>query len=180
MEQWKDVVNFEGLYEVSSFGNVRRVHKDPRSSKYKILSQETLRGYKRVALSKNNKLYKKLVHRLVAEAFLDNPSNLEQVNHKDEDPSNNNLYNLEWCSRIYNMNYGTGISRQVAKRSKKVIQLDLNGNILNEFNSTQEASKLLGISQGLISSCCNGGYWRDNHTKFIKSNKVRNFKFKFK
>lgn len=56
------------------------------------------------------------------------------------------------------MNYGTGIIRQVTKRSKKVIQLDLNNNVITEFNSTQEASRILGISQGLISNCCNGGY----------------------
>lgn len=78
------------------------------------------------------------------------------------------------------VNYGTGIDRQVAKRSKKVIQLDLNGNIINEFNSTQEASRILGISQGLISNCCNGGYWRDKHSKFIKCTRVGEFKFKFK
>ena len=158
MEQWKEIVNFEGIYEVSSLGQVRRIHKDNRSSKYKVLSQDTLKGYKKVTLFKNGIGYKKQVHRLVAEAFIPNPLNLEQINHKDENPSNNNVDNLEWCSRIYNVNYGTGIDRQVAKRSKKVIQLDLNGNIINEFNSTQEASRILGISQGLISNCCNGGY----------------------
>lgn len=180
MEQWKEIVNFEGLYEISSFGKVRRIHKDPRSSKYKELAQDTSRGYKKVTLYKNGKGYKKQVHRLVAEAFLPNPNNLEQVNHKDEDKSNNNVNNLEWCSGIYNVNYGTGIIRQVAKRSKKVIQLDLNNDVIAEFNSTQEASRILGISQGLISNCCNGGYWRDNHSKFIKCNKVGKFKFKFK
>lgn len=60
------------------------------------------------------------------------------------------------------------------------IPLDLNGNIINEFNSTQEASRILGISQGLISNCCNGGYWRDKHSEFIKCTRVGEFKFKFK
>ena len=180
MEQWKEIVNFEGIYEVSSLGRVRRIHKDNRSSKYKVLSQDTLRRYKKVTLFKNGIGYKKQVHRLVAEAFIPNPLNLEQVNHKDENPSNNNVDNLEWCSRIYNVNYGTGIDRQVTKRSKKVLQFDLDENIINEFNSTQEASRILGISQGLISNCCNGGYWRNNHSKFIKCNRVGEFKFKFK
>lgn len=180
MEQWKSIVDFENIYEVSSLGRVRRIHKDPRSSKYKILTLDTLRGYKRITLYKNGKGYKKQVHRLVAEAFIPNPYNLEQVNHKDENPSNNNVNNLEWCTRIYNINYGTAIARQVAKRSKKVIQLDLNGNYINEFDSTQEASRVLGISQGLISGCCNGGYWRDKHSKFIKCNRAGKFKFKYK
>lgn len=136
------------------------------------------KGYKLIEDNSEWKIYQ--VHRLVAEAFIPNPLNLEQINHKDENPSNNNVDNLEWCSRIYNVNYGTGIDRQVAKRSKKVIQLDLNGNIINEFNSTQEASRILGISQGLISNCCNGGYWRDKHSKFIKCTRVGEFKFKFK
>lgn len=152
MEQWKEIVNFEGIYEVSSLGQVRRIHKDNRSSKYKVLSQDTLRGYKKVTLFKNGIGYKKQVHRLVAESFIPNPLNLEQINHKDENPSNNNVDNLEWCSRIYNVNYGTEIDR----------------------------SRILGISQGLISNCCNGGYWRDKHSKFIKCTRVGEFKFKFK
>lgn len=180
MEQWKEITNFEGIYEISSLGRVRRIHKDSRCSKYKVLTQDTLRGYKRVTLFKKGIGYKKQVHRLVAKAFIPNPFNLKEVNHKDENPSNNNVNNLEWCSRVYNVNYGTGTKRQVAKRSKKVLQLDLNENIINEFSSTQEASRILGISQGLISSCCNGGYWRDKHSKFIKCNKVKEFKFKFK
>lgn len=60
----------------------------------------------------------------------------------------------------------------------KNLLMDLNGNIINEFNSTQEASRILGISQGLISNCCNGGYWRDKHSKFIKCTRVGEFKFK--
>lgn len=180
MEQWKEIKNYEGIYEVSSLGQVRRIHKDSRCSKYKYLTQDTLRGYKKVTLFKNGIGKKMQVHRLVALAFIPNPNNLEQVNHKDENPSNNTIDNLEWGSNLYNVNYGTGIQRQVEKRSKKVIQSDLDGNFIKEFNSTNEAAKELNLSQGLISNCCNGGYWRDKHSKSIKTNKVKNFKFKFK
>lgn len=180
MENWSSINGFEGLYEVSSLGRVRRLHKDSRVNKYKILTPYTLRGYKKVTLFKFGIGYKFQVHRLVAEAFIDNPDNLEQVNHIDENPSNNNVENLEWCTRIYNVNYGTGIRRQVSSRSKVVLQYDLEGNLISEFPSTQDASRLLGISQGLISNCCNGGYWRDNHTKFIRCNRVKNFKFIYK
>ena len=135
---------------------------------------------KKVKLFKNGIGHIFQVHRLIAITFLSNPDNLEQVNHKDENPSNNKVENLEWCTRLYNMNYGKGIQRQVEKRSKKVLQYDLNDNLIKEFSSTQEAARDLNLSQGLISNCCNGGYWRDNHSKFIKCNRVKNYKFKFK
>ena len=176
VELWKPVPNYEGLYEVSSKGRIRKLWKNSN----KIKSQDTLRGYKKVTLFKNQVGKRFQVHRLVAQTFIPNPLKLPQVNHKDENPSNNNVENLEWCTGLYNMRYGTAIKRQVEKRSKTVIQMDLAGNIINEFPSTQEAASKLGLSQGLIASCCNGGYWRDKHTKYIKCNRVHNFKFKYK
>lgn len=178
IELWKPIKDFEN-YEVSSFGRVRRVV-DKDNGIYKIKAFDDVRGYKRVILFNHQKHKRYQVHRLVAITFIPNPFNLPQVNHKDENPSNNNVLNLEWCTNKYNMNYGTAIERQVAKRSKCVIQYDLNMNFIAEYKSTQDASKQLNISQGLISICCNGGYWRDNHTKYIKCNKVHNFIFKYK
>ena len=176
IELWKPIPGYEGLYEVSSKGKIRKLWKNS----YKIKSQDTLRGYKKVTLFKNQVGKRFQVHRLVAQAFIPNPLKLPQVNHKDENPSNNNVENLEWCTGLYNMRYGTAIKRQVEKRSKAVVQTDLEGNFINEFSSTQEAAAKLGLSQGLIVSCCNGGYWRDRHTKYIKCNRVHNFKFKYK
>ena len=72
------------------------------------------------------------------------------------------------------------VKRQVLKRSKIVLQYDLNNNFLKEFKSTQDAAKQLTLSQCLIVNCCNGGYWRDKHTKFIKCNRVKNYIFKYK
>ena len=102
-------------------------------------------GYKTIILCKNKIQTGKNVHRLVAEAFIENPYNLEEVNHKDENPSNNNVDNLEWCSHKYNINYGI--------RGKKTIQYDLQGNKIKEWNSAKEASDKLVISANSICSC---------------------------
>lgn len=85
-EVWKPIKDYEGIYEVSSCGQVRRLHKDKRSSPFKILKLDTLRGYKKVHLYKNGSGKPFQVHRLVAEAFIPNPEDFPQVNHIDEDP----------------------------------------------------------------------------------------------
>ena len=114
-EEWRPVLGYEGLYEVSNTGIVRSVdryvkngHSSYRLHKGKVISLlKGEYGYIQVNLYYNGKNYKKYVHRLVAEAFLPNPDNLPQINHKDEDKTNNNVTNLEWCTAKYNINYGT-------------------------------------------------------------------------
>ena len=114
-EIWKDILGYEGLYQVSSFGRVRSLDRYVEYSngrihlhKGKVLSLlKGEYGYIQVSLYYNRKMYKKYVHRLVAEAFLLNPDNLPEVNHIDEDKSNNSVDNLEWCTAKYNNNYGT-------------------------------------------------------------------------
>lgn len=111
MEEYREIKGFEGLYEVSNYGNVRSLKRN------KILKQINIKGgYKRVSLYKYGEQYFKAIHRLVAEAFIPNPDNLPCVNHKDENPSNNNVKNLEWCDYKYNINYGTANERRSAKR----------------------------------------------------------------
>ena len=114
-EIWRDIPNFEDLYQVSNFGNVKTLEKYVGAGiknnlkvkrKERLLKQYNKRGYLQVSLSKNHKRYYFGVHRLVALAFLPNSNNLPQVNHIDENPLNNNLSNLEWCSSKYNCNYG--------------------------------------------------------------------------
>ena len=148
-EIWKDVVGYEGLYEVSNLGRIRR--------NGKILKpQKTRDGYLRVHLSKNGIAKHGKVHRLVALAFLPNPQNLPQINHKDEDKTNNAVNNLEWCSEEYNANYGTRNERVAEKNSKPVLQFDLQGNFIREWSNARKIEEELGIHYSSISVCCSG------------------------
>ena len=110
-EIWRPIEGYEGLYEVSNLGRVRSLDRyDSRNQfrKGRIMKQNNDgRDYMSIQLCLNGKLKKYFVHRLVAEAFLPNPDNLPQVNHKDEDKSNNRVDNLEWCTAKYNLSYGT-------------------------------------------------------------------------
>lgn len=152
-EIWKDIKGYEGLYKISNYGNVKSLNYH-RTGKEQLL-KPTLQnnGYFYVWLYKPLKRF--LIHRLVAEAFIPNPDNLPQVNHKDEDKTNNHVDNLEWCSLLYNIRYGTGLKRKIANRCKKVYQYNLDGELVNEFESTQECARN-GFSQGNIASCCRG------------------------
>lgn len=99
VEEWKDIKDYEGIYQVSNLGNIR-------NSKNKILHETiTSKGYCVITLHKNGKRKKYKTHRLVAQAFLSNPNNLPQVNHMDENKFNNCVLNLEWCDNKYNSNY---------------------------------------------------------------------------
>ena len=156
-EIWKPIEGFEN-YQVSTSGRVKSLPR--RGTIGGILKPEiTNDGYLQVALYNNGKRYWKRVHRLVAQTFLPNPNNLPEVNHKDENPSNSNLQNLEWCTTSYNHDYGTRIERvrqatTNGKCSKTVLQFDINGNFIAEYPSTQEVQRQLGFRQGFISTCC--------------------------
>ena len=111
MEIWKDVVYFEGLYQVSNLGRVKSLNYS-RTGREKVLKPSKTNGYLQVYLYKEGKSKRFSIHRLVAFAFIPNPNNLPIVNHKDEDKSNNCVDNLEWCTVAYNNNYGTKNQRQ--------------------------------------------------------------------
>lgn len=153
MEIWKDIEGYEGLYQVSNYGRVKSL----RFGKEKILkARDEGHGYFQVGLFKDGKQVFKRVHRLVAEAFLPNPNNYKEINHKDEDKSSNIVENLEWCDRKYNVNYGTCISRKAEKRSKAINQIDkVTGEVVRQWKSAIEAERN-GYSHGCISECCNG------------------------
>ena len=103
-----------------------------------------------------------LVHRLVALAFLPNPDNLPEVNHKDENKTNNMVGNLEWCSKSYNINYGTRNERCGEKilnrkdQSRPVKQFTKDGVFIKEYPSMHEVERQTGFYNGHISKCCNG------------------------
>ena len=112
-EIWKDIIGFEGIYEISNLGRIRRIKTG------RILSTRRSDGwYITVTLYKDKKKYGKLLHRLVAETFVPNPYNLPEVNHIDEDKINNRADNLEFCDHKYNINYGGCIDRAIETRLK--------------------------------------------------------------
>ena len=117
-EIWKPIKNYEGLYEVSNLGRIKGVTRYVKGKVGYRIQKEKIRkcevssnGYLHVLLCKNGKYTTHNVHRLVAGAFIPNPDNLPEINHKDENKENNCVDNLEWCTRKYNMNYGTTQSR---------------------------------------------------------------------
>lgn len=118
-EIWRDVVGYEGLYKVSNFGRIKSLPRNGTVKYERLLRQKVSnKGYCTVALSKHNKTKYKMVHRLVAEAFLDNPKGLPLINHKDENKLNNYVGNLEWCDAQYNMTYGVHAERQYLSRDE--------------------------------------------------------------
>lgn len=164
-EIWKDVVGYEGYYQVSNLGRVRSLDKEvnclkgqKRIAKGKVLKLiPYTNGYLSVRLSADNAQKKVLVHRLVAIAFLPNPNELPEVNHKDEVRTNNCLDNLEWCDRSYNVHYGTALQRMKESRKvRPVIQKDLDGNVIKRWRSILDAGKGVGVNHSSIMRVCQG------------------------
>lgn len=164
-EEWRSVVGFEGYYEVSNFGEVRSLDRVvtmkngvKRITHGKKLTQgryNSKSNYRAVILCKNGKSKKESVHRLVAMAFLPNPDNLPEINHKDEDKQNNRADNLEWCDRKYNNTYGSVRFRIAMTQGIPVIQKK-DGVIVNAYPTMGVASIFTGASEGGISACCRG------------------------
>ena len=172
MENWKDIKGYEGLYQVSDLGRVKSLERDayfPNGTFHHHVEEKILvpnsngNGYLHVQLCKNGEKKQKYVHRLVAMAFIPNPENKPQVNHKDEVKTNNAVDNLEWCTSAYNVNYGTKIERQKQtykdnykngknKVVKKVFCVELN----KTFDSITRAKEELGIDASKITKVCKG------------------------
>lgn len=165
MEIWKDVVGYEGVYQVSNEGNIRSVDRyvicknSTRFYKGKQLSScKDDKGYYRVLLAVAGKHKSCQIHRLVAEAFLPNPERLKEVNHKDENPSNNHVDNLEWCTKVYNLAYGTGRTRSIQSHRKTVLQYSLDGKLIAEHDGINAAARAIGKPNAAsgITKCCTG------------------------
>lgn len=171
-EIWKDIKGYEGKYQASNRGQIRSVpriitSKDGRKMKYKgkILTPSTdqKKKYQRVILMFNGHSATKLVHRLVADAFIENPLSLPCINHKDEDPTNNSVENLEWCTWKYNDNYGNHGQRISDNHSKKVVQYTINGEKVKVFKNAFEAEKETGINASQIRSVAVGKVRHGKH-----------------
>lgn len=156
-EMWRDVVGYEGLYEVSNAGSIRNAL--TKKIRKQFINKD---GYEKVQLRKNGVPKNHFVHRLVALSFVCNPDNLTEINHKDENKLNNNADNLEWCTRSYNVNYGLRIEKfrlsmknnpSVSKQTKAYNE---NGLELFSFPSANEASRVTGIPATTIRSCAIG------------------------
>ena len=190
-EIWKDIYfvdngieyDYRGLYQVSNFGRIKSLNYR-RSGKEKIMKlKKHKNGYMEICLYKNK--YKTLkVHRLVAFMFVENNDivNKKEVNHKDENKENNYAYNLEWCTPKYNSNYGNRNEKMSKKkkelyswenntRCKKVIQYDLNNNIIKIWNYAKEVSETLNINYTMLIHTLNGKR---------KTNEYKNFIWKYK
>ena len=172
-EIWKDIKGYEGLYQVSNLGRVKsleRVAKNNRKIHEKILKLKRDRyGDDVCNLCLDGEIKHFGVHRLVADAFIPNLNNYPVVNHKDEVKDNNIVYNLEWCTQKYNLNYGTAQKRKsdkfkgeknpmhgrngVKNPASKIVVLLNNGML---FESAKDASKHCGLSRQNVSNICKG------------------------
>ena len=163
-EIWKDIPEYEGLYQISNLGDIRKIWKTKKTICKPSFDNK---NYKQIVLTKNKKRKSYKVHRLVALTFLSNPNNYEEVNHKDENKQNNFVDNLEWCTSKYNCNYGTRNYRCTKHRLHRIQQYDKKNNLIGEYSSLKEAEKITNIKYQQISSCCRnlrktaGGYiWK--------------------
>lgn len=166
VEEWKPVVGYEGLYEVSNMGRVRSLDRIidaktkigtpcKRKVKGRILKNgKDGHGYHHVNLCGRRKKHFAAIHRMVAEAFLPKVEGKNYVNHIDSDYTNNNVENLEWCSASENIVHGWKFGNINSHNAKPVQMLSSSGEILKEFSSIAEASRCTGICETGIRGCC--------------------------
>lgn len=183
-EKWKDIDGFEDYYQVSNHGRVRSKERTyvvvkngriiSKTNKAKVRkSHPNNKGYLRLGLRINGVTKNFSVHRLVAEAFISNPENKPMVNHKDGDKQNNYVRNLEWTTHIENDKHAI---QNNLKGNKMILQLDMFGNVVDDFISLKSGSEKTGINITGISLCCNnkqisaGGFmWKFKRIEEAKS-----------
>ena len=173
-EIWKNIKGFENYYQISTFGRIRSLTRKVntfhgiRIVKGQILKPlKTRNGYYRIDLRLKQKHNYFLIHRLVAKTFLPNPNNFPCINHKDNNPLNNNVNNLEWCTQSYNVKYsyingnakptsGCFKKGNIPYNLKKVSQYDKEGNLIRTYNSVKLAAISMGRTPSSIFNCLAG------------------------
>lgn len=149
-EIWKDI--FGGKYQISSLGNIRSLnyHREKRIKELSKLKMPN--GYTTVKLCVDGEVKRYSIHRLVANTFIPNPKNKPQVNHIDGNKQNNNVDNLEWCTKSENQIHAV---RNGLQKTIPILQYDLQGNFIKEWESSSEAGRHIKISPTNITACCN-------------------------
>lgn len=172
-EEWKDAKGYEGYYKVSNFGRVMSLNYQNRGYAQILIPKVNNKGYEHYELSKNGKHKDFLAHRIVAENFIPKEEGKDLVNHKDENPRNNRVDNLEWCTLSYNVNYSWNLHPERRKRPKNVakkkrgphtpykyvkplIQMDLDENVIAVHNFVHRYCKEMNYSETSITECCKG------------------------
>ena len=183
-EIWKPIKDYEGLYEISNFGNVKILARNYTrynylTKRYNIIkvkekiTQGTINGgYRRICLTKNKVEKNKHIHKLVAEAFIPNPNNYSYVNHIDVNKQNNYIDNLEWCTLYQNNTHAYKTGLRKSTDITPILQYDLEGNFIREYKSINEASKETNLDIRHISRNINGIGKQIGGYKFVKKEPV--------
>lgn len=164
-EIWKSIKDYEGLYEISNLGRVKKLSTKHKVKTYTTRFVKISGGYNEYqSVNLSNKAY--LLHRLIGQSFIPNPENLPQINHINGIKSDNSIENLEWCTSSYNNKHAfrTGLNKGSAlgkfgkdhATSVSVKRISLTGDVLATYGSIREASRATGICITAISACCRG------------------------
>ena len=168
-EIWKDIKGYEGLYQVSNLGRIKSLDRKARiqNGAYRQVKGRIVpirkgekTNYPFVGLTKNHKSKMLRIHRLVADAFIPNPNNLPQINHKDGNKTNNNVNNLEWCTPSENCLHAYRVGLH---KNNRPVECLLDGVVVKRYNSAREAERLDGFQSQNISHCCNHKYRHKRH-----------------
>ena len=178
-EIWKPIIGYEGLYEASSIGRIRSIGK--RAGKHGdviILKQHNIKGYLRITLHKNKEKKCFLSHRIIYEAFYGSLPKFEHkgkghcdemwdINHKDENKSNNRIDNLELITKTQNIRYGTRSKRQAKKLAKPVYQYTLDSEFVKYWEGGAAECARYGFNKCCVGECCRGA--QEYHKGFLWS-----------
>lgn len=154
-EIWKSISGYDDIYQISSFGRIRS--KCGKADGQYVIRKNRIsgKGYPSITLHHQGERKYFFIHRLVAEAFIPNPKELPQINHKDGNKRNNCVENLEWCTNSENMNHC--YENRLTKRARPVLQFDKDGTFIKRWDSSAEISRFYNVkNNGYISDVCNG------------------------